>query len=251
MFEIDKHKLGAFIAELRKEKGFTQKELSQRLFISDKAISKWETGASIPDTTLLIPLADLLGVTVTELLTYERIAPGTAIDAQKMDTIVKTTIVYTEEQQEKDIREKHLWQILYIIVLLIAGAEMLYVYLQGCMTLALPIFVPLCAFFGGYFCLFAKTKLPTYYDENRISVYTDGIFEMNISGLAFNNSNWSYILRVLRIWSAAVMILFPVLELIMMHLLSEVWSYIGWIICMILFFVGFFVPTYIVGKKYE
>lgn len=46
MFEIDKHKLGAFIAELRKEKGFTQKELSQRLFISDKAISKWETGVS-------------------------------------------------------------------------------------------------------------------------------------------------------------------------------------------------------------
>ena len=42
MFEIDKQKFGAFVAELRKEKGYTKKELAQRLFISDKAVSKWK-----------------------------------------------------------------------------------------------------------------------------------------------------------------------------------------------------------------
>ena len=68
MFEIDKGKFGAFVAELRREKGYTQKEVARRLFLSDKAVSKWETGASIPDTALLIPLAELLGVSVTELL---------------------------------------------------------------------------------------------------------------------------------------------------------------------------------------
>ena len=68
MFEIDRTKFGAFVSALRKEKGYTQKELAEKLFISDKAISKWETGVSIPDTSLLIPLADLLGITVTELL---------------------------------------------------------------------------------------------------------------------------------------------------------------------------------------
>lgn len=47
MYEIDKKLLGAFIAELRKEKGFTQKELAEKLFLSDKAISKWETGGSL------------------------------------------------------------------------------------------------------------------------------------------------------------------------------------------------------------
>ena len=47
MYELDKKKLGSFIAELRKEKGFTQKELAERLFLSDKAISKWETGGSL------------------------------------------------------------------------------------------------------------------------------------------------------------------------------------------------------------
>ena len=51
MFEIDRQKFGAFIAELRKEKGMTQKELAEKLFISDKAVSKWETAQSIPDIT--------------------------------------------------------------------------------------------------------------------------------------------------------------------------------------------------------
>lgn len=47
MFQIDKQKFGAFIASLRKEKGFTQRELAGQLFISDKAVSKWETGGSL------------------------------------------------------------------------------------------------------------------------------------------------------------------------------------------------------------
>ncbi len=46
MQDMDKKKFGEFIAELRKEKGYTQKELAGKLFISDKAISKWETGVS-------------------------------------------------------------------------------------------------------------------------------------------------------------------------------------------------------------
>ena len=46
MFEIDKKKFGLFVAKLRKENHLTQKELASQLFISDKAISKWETGSS-------------------------------------------------------------------------------------------------------------------------------------------------------------------------------------------------------------
>lgn len=47
MFHIDKKRFGAFIAALRKEKGITQRQLSEQLSISDKAISKWETGVSL------------------------------------------------------------------------------------------------------------------------------------------------------------------------------------------------------------
>ena len=55
MFNIDKQKFGTFIAMLRKEKGITQKELAEQLFISDKAVSKWETATSVPKIDLLIP----------------------------------------------------------------------------------------------------------------------------------------------------------------------------------------------------
>lgn len=46
MYEIDKARFGAFVAAQRKKKGWTQKELAQRLFVSDKAVSKWERGVS-------------------------------------------------------------------------------------------------------------------------------------------------------------------------------------------------------------
>lgn len=47
MFEIDKRKFGEFVSALRKEKGLTQKQLAEKLYISNKAISKWETGGSL------------------------------------------------------------------------------------------------------------------------------------------------------------------------------------------------------------
>lgn len=65
---MDKNATGRFIAELRKQKGFTQKELAEKLMITDKAISRWETGKGLPDTSLLKPLGDVLGVSVSELL---------------------------------------------------------------------------------------------------------------------------------------------------------------------------------------
>lgn len=65
--------VGRFISELRKEKGFTQKELAEKLSITDKAVSKWETGRSAPDISLLVPLSELLGVSVIEILSGEKI----------------------------------------------------------------------------------------------------------------------------------------------------------------------------------
>ena len=68
MYEIDKAKFGSFLSALRKENGLTQKEVAQKVSVSDKAVSKWERGLSLPDITLLIPLAELFGITVTDLL---------------------------------------------------------------------------------------------------------------------------------------------------------------------------------------
>ncbi len=65
--------MGKFICELRKENGLTQKDLAEKLNVTDKAVSKWETGRSAPDISLLSPLSETLGVTVVELLRGEKI----------------------------------------------------------------------------------------------------------------------------------------------------------------------------------
>ena len=71
---MDQVKIGKFISDERKAKGYTQKQLSELLGISDKTISKWECGNGFPEASLLLPLCNELGITVNELLTGERIS---------------------------------------------------------------------------------------------------------------------------------------------------------------------------------
>lgn len=251
MFEIDKKHLGTFIAELRKEKGYTQKELAERLFVSDKAVSKWETGASIPDTCLLIPLADLLGVTVTELLTYQRMSAGSSMDTEKVEDILKAAIIHSDSKQTDMRLYNRRWVMTYLLCLFISCAEMILSYVKGYWTENLLVFMGLCVGFGAYFCIFARIKLPTYYDENRIHVYSDGILRMNVPGVAFNNSNWPHILHALRIWAVVSMVFYPLLSFLMAALLPVSWQY--WCNFALLFVTlfGMFVPIYVAGKKYE
>ena len=72
--DMDQITTGKFIAEERKRKGYTQKQLAEILGISDKTISKWERGNGFPEVSLLLPLCEELDVTVNELLTGERVS---------------------------------------------------------------------------------------------------------------------------------------------------------------------------------
>ena len=89
---------GCFIAQLRKELGLTQKELAEKLEVTDKAISRWETGKGLPDTSLLKPLAEIFGVSVGELLSGKRM-DDSQIKSQA-DHIILESLGY-EERQEK------------------------------------------------------------------------------------------------------------------------------------------------------
>ena len=71
---MDQVKIGKFIASQRKEQGFTQSQLAEKLGITDKAVSKWETGKSLPDLSLFAPLCSLLDITLNELLLGEVIS---------------------------------------------------------------------------------------------------------------------------------------------------------------------------------
>jgi transcriptional regulator with XRE-family HTH domain len=73
---INAHRTGAYISRLRKAKDWTQLELAERLHVTHQAVSQWEKGASMPDISLLQPLAQLLGVTVDDLLNGEPVRPA-------------------------------------------------------------------------------------------------------------------------------------------------------------------------------
>ena len=89
---------GCFIAQLRKELGLTQKELAEKLEVTDKAISRWETGKGLPDTSLLKPLAEIFGVSVGELLSGKRM-DDSQIKSQA-DHIILESLSYEESQKK-------------------------------------------------------------------------------------------------------------------------------------------------------
>lgn len=254
MYEIDKVKFGEFISELRKEKGMTQKELAGQLYISDKAVSKWETGHSVPDITLLVPLAEILGVSVTELLECKKIQQADMLDVDKTDDIVKKVIGLSEEALDRPrVKKKNV--LIYLGCVLISLIEMfgLYQFQKVSDILMFPAFMMagMAMFFGVYFWFFMREKLPAYYDEHKINVYVDGIVHMNMPGVYFNNHNWPHIVKSFRIWSLAGMMVFPILHTAASALLSDRFPMIDLGIMLFLMLGGLFIPPCILGRKYQ
>ena len=68
---MDQIKIGKFIAECRKKAGMTQMQLAEKLGVTDRAVSKWETGKSLPDAAIMLDLCAMLHITVNDLLTGE------------------------------------------------------------------------------------------------------------------------------------------------------------------------------------
>lgn len=254
MFEMNKEKFGMFVAELRKEKGITQKELAQKLFISDKAVSKWECGISMPDISLLAPLAGMLGVTVTELLDGERVDLLKKMDMEHVEALVSKTIKLSEEEQKTNrqhgIQRIFVYTACVFIVVLEITLLLLLGYTRDELSGNILLIEVLYLIFGAWFWLGAKEHLPAYYDENKICFYSDGIFRMNIPGISFNNSNWPHIVRICRIWTMTVAVIYPLLFLLVSYFRPSLW---GFIYPAIIFIIAFslFIPIYSAGKKYQ
>jgi transcriptional regulator with XRE-family HTH domain len=85
---MDNKKIGAFIAELRKEKGLNQSELANLLGVTNKAVSKWECGDGYPEITLVPSIAKVLGITVDELLDGERIITSPNLKTTYSDSLM-------------------------------------------------------------------------------------------------------------------------------------------------------------------
>ena len=255
MFEIDKAKFGAFVAQLRKEKGLMQKELAEKLYVSDKAVSKWERGLSIPDVVILVPLAEILGVTVTELLECRRLPKDEPMDSQQTEELVKKVIGLSEEEQRK-FRPDRLKRGLQLFLCTAVGALEIWVltmlgYSMDEIFASLGTMMILMAIFGLYFCVFTKEKLPRYYDENRISSFSDGFLRMNMPGVYFNNRNWPHIVRAGQLWAMIGLVAAPVFFFVMTKFLPAVWDAAAVYIILILVLGGLFIPMITVARKYE
>lgn len=252
MYEIDREKFGEFLAELRKEKGIKQKELAEKLYVSDKAVSKWETGHSIPDVSLLVPLAEILGVTVTELLECKRMDAPESMDASRADDLVKTVIELSEEERSRKRKGNML---IYLMCVFVACVEMYCLYRLSeiwdfFLVPLLPV-VGLSILFGAYIWLFIKEKLPFYYDENKINVYVDGVLHINMPGVCFNNNNWPYIVRALRVWSASGMVVFPMIYVLLEKVIGYDIPGVLLVVLLTFFLGGLFVPIYVLGRKHQ
>ena len=108
---MNKEVFSAFVTNLRKEAGMTQKQVANKLQVTDRAVSKWERGLSYPDITLMEPLSVVLGISVEELLTCQR--RETAIPEPELPALRS---VLTITQEEKRIRTQRMRALAWIAI---------------------------------------------------------------------------------------------------------------------------------------
>ena len=105
---MDQIKIGRFIAECRKKENLTQMQLAEKLGITDKAISKWERGVAMPDTSIMLELCDILGISVNELLNGEK------INMENNDQKNEQLLLDMAKELEK--KDKTIWNAMWAIM---------------------------------------------------------------------------------------------------------------------------------------
>ena len=124
---MDNLQTGAFIRELRIDKGLTQKDLAGQLHITDRAVSKWERGLCAPDLSTLEPLAGILDVTVTELIAGKRM--DETPHKESIEENVHNTLQYSKEelrQKTRSFQKTYLAGIALFCILLLAVSAFLW-----------------------------------------------------------------------------------------------------------------------------
>ncbi len=124
MEKNDNNEFGKFLLQLRKDKRLTQRELAQKLYISDKAVSKWERGLSMPDIALLMPLPQILGVTATELLSGKKIEENRELSVREVESLMNRTIHLSEEEKEQQSKNRQNRIMIFFSCVFIVGLEL-------------------------------------------------------------------------------------------------------------------------------
>ncbi len=105
---MDQMKIGKFIAQRRKNANLTQAQLAERLNITDRAVSKWERGKTMPDASIMLELCSILGISVNELLCGEEITVEN--NSQKNEQLL------LDLSMELERKNKHIWTSMWVIM---------------------------------------------------------------------------------------------------------------------------------------
>ena len=128
---MDQIKIGKFIAECRKKKNLTQAQLAEKLNVSDRAISKWETGRAMPDSNIMLKLCYILGINVNELLC------GEAIDFEKKEEQLNELIYQMATNEERYHK-----RLLHSAIVIIATSLVALI----CLITLISLLIPECGF---------------------------------------------------------------------------------------------------------
>lgn len=147
---MDQVKIGKFIAERRKEKDLTQMELAEKLGITDRAVSKWECGRSMPDSSIMLELCHTLDISVNDLLTGEVIEMK---DNQRHDELLIEIVKQKEESDRYLLKLEIVIGVFSMIILFSAVFTAAFVAMQDWIRVTLIIAGFVIAMIGIAFAL--------------------------------------------------------------------------------------------------
>ncbi len=146
---MDQIKIGRLISEKRRSLNFTQRELAEKLHITDKTISKWECGNGMPEVSLMLPLCEILGISVNELLSGECFDDGEYIDHAEENIMI---LIKERQESKKKILLAAIAVISTILasctIIIISGLAPLEEWVR-ILLIAVAIFVMICGIFVG------------------------------------------------------------------------------------------------------
>lgn len=122
---MDLIKIGNFITELRKEKGYTQEELGDKLYVTNKTVSRWETGKYLPSAEILLMMSDLFDVSINEILKGQRLSgeEEKTAEEENIKEVLKSSVFTTHERIDffkakwkKDHRSIHILMAVFVVL---------------------------------------------------------------------------------------------------------------------------------------
>lgn len=185
---MDAGKTGELIAALRKEKGWSQAELAERLGVTNKAVSRWETGRGYPDVELLPLVARELGVTISELLEGERTPAPPAVEEQ-MEFLCEST------GREK----KKLWAAIAVAAAVSVMLFCMWIYPRVLGFVDQIIGLPECVIGAEYDCLtyYGQRYVPIFLGEVDCTLGEELVSECQVEGSGF----WGKLLFGETLWA--------------------------------------------------